>query len=99
MLVSNRLRDISLGGAFIVMQETLSPGTSCNLSFDLTGPNSFLHIEMQGDVIRSEPKGIAVRFTNIDVDSLVHLHHLIRVHAQDPQTISHEYEKNLFGLD
>jgi len=99
LLVSNRLRDISLGGAFIIVKESLAPGTSCTLGFDLVGPHSRLHIEMQGDVVRSEPAGIAVRFTKIDLDSLVHLHHLIRVHAQDPRTISQEYEKNLLGLD
>ena len=94
IVVSNHLRDVSLGGAYILVEKPLDEGTLCILSIDLIGPRSLLRVEIEGEVIRVEDQGMAVKFTRIDVDSFVHLRHLIKVHSQDPDTIDTEFESN-----
>jgi len=96
--VSNSLKNISLGGVFIETTHRLSEGESCALEIDLTGHASLLRIQVEGDVVRCEDDGIAVRFTKIDLDSLIHLRHLIKVHAQDPTVINSEYEGHLLEV-
>jgi c-di-GMP-binding flagellar brake protein YcgR len=100
VIVSNRLRDISLGGAFLFTSETSLPAnTSCILEIDLIGRASLLRIQIEAEVVRVDEEGMAVRFTKIDLDSLVHLRHLIRVHAQDPRAMDAEYDTALLELD
>lgn len=99
IVVSNRLRDVSLGGAFVLVDKSLPDGTPCILSVDLVGPRSLLRIEVEGEVVRSDEDGVAVRFVRIDVDSLVHLRHLIKVHSGDPETIDDEYARKLLEVN
>jgi hypothetical protein len=96
--VANTLRNISLGGAFIETTYQLPEGAPCALEIDLTGPASLLRVQVEGDVVRCENDGIAVKFTKIDLDSLIHLRHLIKVHAEDPDTINNEYEGHLLEV-
>ncbi len=100
VIVSNRSRDIGLGGAFVVTEGTSLPeSTSCVLEIDLIGPASLLRIQVEAEVVRVDEEGMAMKFTKIDLDSLVHLRHLIRVHAQDPETVDAEYDEGLLELD
>ena len=99
IVVSHRLRDISLGGAYIEVDQPLEEGASCILSIDLIGPRSLLRIEIEGEVVRVEDDGMAVTFTRIDLDSLVHLRHLIKVHSQDPDTIDYEFSSTLLAVE
>ncbi len=96
--ISHRLRDISLGGAFIALKTPLPEGAPCILHIDLIGPKSLLKIEIEGEVVRKEEEGMAVKFTRIDLDSLVHLRHLIKVHSQDPETIDIEFAQELLKV-
>ena len=93
--ISHRLKNISLGGAFVVLEKPLPEGSLCIITIDLIGPKSLLQLEVEGEVIRSELEGMAVKFTKIDVDSLVHLKHLIKVHSLDPEAIDREFAQEI----
>lgn len=95
---SNQLRDISLGGAFVEGASSLKEGQPCLLSIDLIGPASLLRVEVEGFVTRAEPNGIGIKFTRIDVDSLLHLHHLVKVHAMDPESVDLEFAQDLLEI-
>jgi hypothetical protein len=97
--ISNRLRDISLGGAFIILESVLPQATACSLDIDLIGPASLLRIQVEGEVVRAQENGIAVKFTRIDLDSLLHLRHMIKVFTQDPELIQHEFVTNLLEAE
>ncbi len=100
VIMSNRLRNISLGGAFVFTSGTSLPeSTSCVLEIDLIGRASLLRIQVEAEVVRADDDGMAVKFTKIDLDSLVHLRHLIAVHAQDPKAVDVEYDKDLLELN
>jgi hypothetical protein len=98
VIIALGIRDISLGGAFIITDESLTENTACKVTLSLIGPASLLRIEIEAEILRSEAQGIAVEFTSIDLDGLVHLKHFIEVHALDPDTIEREFRGNLLQL-
>jgi len=99
VITADRLRDISLGGVFIFCAETLPEHTPCELDINLVGPASLLRIHVEGEVVRQGDTGLAIEFTRIDLDGLVHLRHFIKVHSMDPQTIDREYAANLLSIN
>jgi hypothetical protein len=98
VVTSTHLRDVSLGGAFVEGISSLKEGEPCLLTIELIGPASLLRVEVEGAVTRSEPNGIGVKFTRIDVDSLLHLHYLIKIHSIDPESVDVEFAKNLLAI-
>jgi hypothetical protein len=96
---ASRMRNVSLGGMFVLTRETLPVNSLCVVEIDLIGPASLLRIRLEADAIRSEPDGIALKFTKMDMDSLIHLKHLITIHADTPEIIEDEYYKTLIGVE
>ena len=63
-LSSGVIRDISLGGAFIMTRRALTLGKNLSVSFF---PSNFEKtVWIAGDVVRVTPEGFGVRFTSID---------------------------------
>ena len=60
-IISNKLQNISLGGAFISSEESFPPGTMCLLEIKLTGPASLLKIGVEAKVVRAEDHGMGVQ--------------------------------------
>ncbi len=98
-IISNKLRNISLGGAFISSEETFPTGTMCLLEIKLTSPATLLKIGIEARVVRAEDEGIGVRFSRMDVDSLIHLRHIVRIQAGDPEEVDLEYSRKLLEID
>lgn len=95
---SPHLRNISFGGAFVEGVSSLKEGEPCTLMIELIGPESVLRVEAEGSVTRVEPGGIGVEFATIDVDSLLHLRHLIKTHSFDPKSADIEFSKELLEI-
>lgn len=98
-IISNKLRNISLGGAFISSDETFPLGAVCLLEIKLTGPATLLKIGIEAKVMRTEDNGIGVKFTRMDVDSLIHLRHIVRIQSGDPKEVDLEYSRKLLQID
>ncbi len=94
---STRMRNVSLGGIFIITDKKVPVGKPCSVNIDLVGPSTRLHMELEGEVVRQEEDGIALVFTKTDADSLIYLKHFIRIHADDPNIIDREYYDELFN--
>jgi Tfp pilus assembly protein PilZ len=63
-LSSGVIRDISLGGAFILTRRAITFGKNLPVSFF---PSDFAKtVWITGDVVRVTPEGFGVRFTSID---------------------------------
>lgn len=60
---SGTLRDISITGLFMEMNDRLTVGHRCSIDIVFAGEHSRLKIEnVAGRVMRSEKDGIAIRF-------------------------------------
>jgi c-di-GMP-binding flagellar brake protein YcgR len=100
VIVSRTLRNISLGGMYLYSGDDLPTGSVCVLDIELKGPVSLLLIQAEAEVVRIDPgEGVALKFTKIDVDGLIHLRHVIRIYAEDPAVVDLEFTGNLLGLD
>ncbi len=91
VIKSTRLKNISLGGMYVQTDASFLPGTECVAAIEMVGASSRLSIQAEAEVVRNEEDGLALSFTKIDLDSLIHLRHLIAIHSADPATIDKEY--------
>jgi hypothetical protein len=71
------LRDISLDGFCIRFSRTVPINSVCELEITITGPSSVLHLTGKGRIIRNDSQGTAVKFTELDMDSFMHLKHIV----------------------
>jgi len=69
-----------------------APGEKCDISLALTGTSSKLLLYMKGEVVREDKDGIALRFTEIDLDSFYHLKNIVYYNTEDPDNIDSEIE-------
>lgn len=70
-------RDISLDGIFIRTAETVPLNSTCEVGITITGASSTLMLRIKGRTIRQDSAGIAVRFTEFELDSYVHLKNIV----------------------
>lgn len=98
VITSTRVRDISLGGIFVLTEGPLPIGLQCIVAIELRGPATLLKIQVEGEVVRAEEDGAGLIFTKMDADSLVHLRHLMKILSEDPETIDQEYFHELLRV-
>ncbi len=87
---SDHTRDISLKGLYCFTEERLPVGTPCEVELRLSGSSSDLKLFMQADVVREDESGLALRFNEIDLDSLIHLKNILYYNSGDPDKIDEE---------
>jgi hypothetical protein len=85
-----RTRDLSLRGVFVGGVEGRE-GEACEVTLHLTGVSSDLTLKMRGEVVRVELGGIALRFSEIDLDSFTHLKNILYYNTEDPDVLEQEW--------
>lgn len=84
--------DISMSGLRITAKGTLpAEGAPCIAKITLKASDNWILIEAKGSVIRSEPGDLAVRFTELDIDSYQHLKQLILNNTDEPELAEQEF--------
>ncbi|MDA8163846.1 MAG: PilZ domain-containing protein [Desulfobacteraceae bacterium] len=83
-------RDLSLRGVFVVGADG-QEGEEGEVVLHLTGASSDLALKMKGKVVRVEARGIALRFSEIDLDSFTHLKNIIYYNTEDPDVLQEEW--------
>lgn len=94
-----RLLNVSLGGLLVAGDNGPAAGTTCSLEISVKGRTSLLTIHAEGEVIRVKDGTTAIAFTSMDVDSLVHLRHIIQIMAEKPELIDMEFTRNLLCVE
>jgi hypothetical protein len=70
-------RDISLDGIFIRTAEAVPVNAPCQVIITITGASSTLILNIKGKTIRQDKIGVAVRFTEFELDSYLHLKNIV----------------------
>lgn len=78
-------RDISLDGIFIRTGDKVPLNITCEVEITITGASSTLTLRIKGRTIRQDEIGLAVRFTEFELDSYVHLKNIV-LFNQSPDT-------------
>ena len=86
------INNLSLGGCLLPIAEDLAPGTACQVTIKMGGISSELTIHLGGEVLRSNDKGVAVKFIEMDPDCLLHLQNIVRHNAPYSQDAAKEFQ-------
>ena len=82
--------DLSIKGISVMGPSRQSIGEKCDISLALSGGSSELVLKMKGEVVRVDPDGLALHFTEIDSDSFFHLKNIIYYNSKDSDQIDFE---------
>ncbi len=94
--VCGRLTDVSMQGVGLDCDEKLPLQAECLVKLFLGEPReSSICIETKGKIVRSTGNGIAVVFTEIDLDSYDHLRNLVLLNAHDVTQVEGEFKDHL----
>lgn len=88
------LSNLSVGGCLLPLTVDFPPGTPCQLKIILEGTVEEMGVQVEGEIVRSTPDGVALRFLRIEPESLFHLQNIILYNAPDADTIEHEISKH-----
>ena len=89
----NELFNLGMGGCLLSIDKDIDPGTACRVTIRLTGTSSELNVGVQGEIVRYDNGKAAVKFTQIDPDSLYHLQNIVRYNSECPEKAEKEINK------
>jgi hypothetical protein len=69
--------NLSLQGLLARTSATIKPGEPLRITLRVTGQTSTLAIHADATAVRTSAEGVAVRFEKVDLDSYVHLRHIL----------------------
>jgi len=92
---SEKTRDLGMGGVYLPTARRLPLGTHCRVVLLLEGPSSDLEIQVDGQVVRVDPSGMAIAFTAMSVDSFHHLRSVISLERADADAIRREMTREI----
>lgn len=88
------LYNLSIGGCLVNLPGTFPVGTPCRVDILLNPDAENMIVTVDGEVVRTDQEGVAVKFTQIDPNSLFHLQNIIRYNASDTEKIEQEIDEH-----
>jgi PilZ domain-containing protein len=88
------ITNLSIGGALIPCEQNFEDLTECVFQIPIGGTTNNLCIEVKGEFVWSNSTQAAIKFTDIDPDSLMLLQNIIRYNAEDVDEIDAEIEEH-----
>jgi hypothetical protein len=94
MYNAKEINNLSIGGCLLPIDANIEPGEKCQITIQLSGTSSELNVHVEGEIVRCSKRMVAVKFTRIDPDSLIHLQNIIRYNSPDPDTVEKEIHEH-----
>ncbi len=91
---TGEVMDLGIGGCLLGIAANLKPGAVCSLRMVLGDAENGPEIRVGGEVIRSDGGTVALRFKEIDPESLAHLQNVVRYNAEDSEPIEQEIKEH-----
>lgn len=88
------INNLSVGGCLLPVSVEPVPGKSCQIKITLEGTSNQMAVRIDGEVVRTTPEGLAVKFVRIDPESLFHLQNIIKYNSPDADVIEGEISKH-----
>ncbi len=86
--------NLAIGGCLLHFTADAKPGTPCRITIRLSEADDALSVRVKGEVVRADSGMLAVKFIQIDPDSLFHLRNIIRYNAPDTHKVEKEIEEH-----
>jgi len=93
---SSHLKNISMGGLFLISPEKLPLGSDCQMAIFLEDPKRQDRITARGKIVRVTEEGMAIHFEEIiGPESYHHLRNLVLYNALDAEKLEKEIEDRI----
>lgn len=98
VLGSYSARNLSLGGLFVEGLTEVSTGETCTIRLHETGLQSSLILTFEAKIVRKEPDGAAIEFTDMEDDSFMFLQTMVLYASDDPVGIAKDFLEDFSQL-
>jgi hypothetical protein len=92
-IIEGEVVNLSTGGMLFSTQDAIDAGETVNISIFLYGSSSHLALNIIGTVVRHSNDSIAIKFTELDLDSFIHLRNIVSHNTQDDDKIAKDFKK------
>ncbi len=89
--LTGSVENLSMKGMFFNTKESLPSDCSLEISIILSGTSSLLSVKANGFALRQTDAGVAIEFSEIDMDSFIHLKNIVALNSGDADAVSEEY--------
>jgi len=90
----DEIDNLSIGGCLVSVKADISLGTSCILRIMLGATTREPTIAIGGTVVRCDPEKLAIRFTQIEPQNLIHLQRIALYNSCDPVRVENEIREH-----
>jgi hypothetical protein len=94
VLSVKEISNLSIGGVLISCEQNFKDLTKCVVQIPMGDITNNLSIEVNGEFVWSNATEAAIKFNDIDPDSLMLLQNIIRYNAEDADTIDAEIARH-----
>jgi hypothetical protein len=93
IVIEGDVMDLSTGGMLFQTTGDIPLDEVVQVSLFLYGTSSNLSLNISGRVVRKSDGGTAIKFTELDLDSFIHLRNIVSRNAFDEQKIIQEFQE------
>jgi hypothetical protein len=92
-MIEGEVENLSTSGMLLKTLEEVSSGEAVEISIFLYGTSSNLALKISGTVVRYTGTTVAIKFTELDLDSFIHLRNIVSRNALDEEKIIREFKE------
>ena len=90
----DKISNLGIGGCLLPIGADLEPGTPCTLKIFLGKRGLDPVVTVEGTIVRCEHGNVAIKFTKIDPENLLHLQKIARYNSSDPDRVETEIREH-----
>jgi hypothetical protein len=84
------VENLSLQGMYAGITDPIDVGAEIDITIYLTGVSPQIPVNLQGEVIRSNEEGLAIKFVKMNTDSFIHLRNIMAHNTGDSSKVMDE---------
>lgn len=93
--ITGPIKNLSLNGLFLVTDKDIPVDEKVTIKISLASTHSDISVITHGVVKRHDDEGIAVQFTDMELDSFIFLRNIMIYNSGNPENIDNEYREFL----
>ncbi len=92
-VIEGEVENLSTGGMLLKTPNDIAAGESVSVSIFLYGSSSHLALNIAGTIVRHTGASVAIKFTELDLDSFIHLRNIVSRNAFDEEKVIREFQE------
>ena len=92
-IIEGEVVNLSTGGMLFGAKDAIPAGETVTISIFLYGSSSHLTLNITGTVVRQTKESIAIKFTELDLDSFIHLKNIVSHNMMNDEKAVKDFKK------